>query len=183
LSYAKTIIAIAAMPGAGKAMASELARDRDMPVFLCGDVVREEASRRRLSPTPENLGNLMLKMRQEEGPDVMAKRLIPKINSAQSNVVIVEGLRGLEELELLKKNFKVRLLAIHSSPDKRFQRLLRRRRSDDPKTPEEFNQRDRRELAVGIGSVIAVADKLIVNDSTVEAFKLKLNRFYEEVLS
>ena len=179
----KTIIAIAAMPGAGKATASELARDRGIPVFLCGDVVREEASRRRLSSTPENLGSLMLKMRDEEGPDVMAKRLVPKINDTQSNVVVVEGLRGLDELELFRKHFKVRLLAIHSSPDQRFQRLLRRRRSDDPKTPEEFHQRDRRELAVGIGSVIALADNLIVNDFTVEAFKLKLNRFFEEVLS
>ena len=179
----KTIIAIAAMPGAGKATASELARDRGMPVLLCGDVVREEASRRRLSPTPENLGSLMLKMRDEEGPDVMAKRLVPKINDTQSNVVVVEGLRGLDELELFREYFKVRLLAIHSSPDQRFQRLLRRRRSDDPKTQEEFHQRDRRELAVGIGSVIALADNLIVNDSTVEAFKLKLNRFFEEVLS
>ena len=179
----KTIVAIAAMPGAGKATASELARDRGIPVFLCGDVVREEASRRRLSSTPENLGSLMLKMRDEEGPDVMAKRLVPKINDTQSNVVVVEGLRGLDELELFRKHFKVRLLAIHSSPDQRFQRLLRRRRSDDPKTPEEFHQRDRRELAVGIGSVIALADNLIVNDSTVEAFKLKLNRFFEEVLS
>jgi len=183
LTPAKTIIAIAAMPGAGKAMASELARDRGMPVFLCGDVVREEASRRRLSPTPENLGGLMLKMREEEGPDVMAKRLIPKINDARSNVVVVEGLRGLEELELLRKHFKVRLLAIHSPPDQRFQRLLRRRRSDDPKTSEEFHQRDQRELAVGVGSVMVLADNLIVNDSTIEAFKLKLNRFYEEVLS
>jgi len=171
------------MPGAGKATASELAKDRGMPVLLCGDVVREEASRRRLSPTPENLGSLMLKMRDEEGPDVMAKRLVPKINDTQSNVVVVEGLRGLDELELFRKHFKVRLLAIHSSPDQRFQRLLRRRRSDDPKTQEEFHQRDRRELAVGIGSVIALADNLIVNDSTVEAFKLKLNRFFEEVLS
>jgi len=183
LNPTKTIVAIAAMPGAGKATASELARDRGMPVLLCGDVVREEASRRRLSPTPENLGSLMLKMRDEEGPDVMAKRLVPKINDTQSNVVVVEGLRGLDELELFRKHFKVRLLAIHSSPDQRFQRLLRRRRSDDPKTPEEFHQRDRRELAVGIGSVIALADNLIVNDSTVEAFKLKLNRFFEEVLS
>jgi len=183
LNSTRTIIAIAAMPGAGKATASELARDRGMPVLLCGDVVREEASRRRLSPTPENLGSLMLKMRDEEGPDVMAKRLVPKINDTQSNVVVVEGLRGLDELELFREYFKVRLLAIHSSPDQRFQRLLRRRRSDDPKTQEEFHQRDRRELAVGIGSVIALADNLIVNDSTVEAFKLKLNRFFEEVLS
>jgi dephospho-CoA kinase len=182
LNPEKTVIAIAAMPGAGKGTAAELASDRGIPVIVCGNVVREEASRRRISPTPENLGSLMLRMRDEEGPDVVVKRLIPRIAESESSVVVVEGLRSLDELKLLRKHFKVRLLAIHSSPDRRLQRLLQRGRSDDPRSYEEFQQRDMRELAVGIGSVIALADHLIVNDSTIEAFKSRLDRFYEEVL-
>ncbi|MBS7623294.1 flagellar hook-basal body complex protein FliE [Candidatus Bathyarchaeota archaeon] len=178
----KTVIAIAAMPGAGKGTAAELASDRGIPVIICGNVVREEASRRGMAQTQENLGSLMLRMRDEEGPDVVVRRLIPRIAETESNIVVVEGLRSLDELKLLRRHFKVRLLAIHSSPDQRLQRLLRRRRSDDPSDYEEFQQRDMRELAVGIGSVIALADHLIVNDSTIEAFKSELNRFYEEVL-
>jgi len=179
----KAVVAIAGMPGSGKALASGVARERSIPVFVCGDIVREEASSRKLPATPENLGSLMLRIREEEGSDVMVKRLLPRIEITKSDYVVVEGLRSLDELEYLRNRFKTRLLAIHAPPEQRFQRLLRRGRSDDPKTLAEFVQRDNRELALGVGSVIALAEQLIVNDSTIEAFKLKLNRFYEEVLS
>jgi dephospho-CoA kinase len=181
LYSSKSVIAVTGLPGAGKAIASSLAKDRSIPVFSCGDVVREEASDRRLLPTPENLGRLMLEMRREYGSDIMAKRLEPKIKMAQPDLVVVEGLRSLDEVEAFKRVFNVAILAIHSPPEQRFQRLLKRKRSDDPRNMEEFRERDYRELAVGVGSVIALADNVIVNDSTIEAFRLKLNRFYEEV--
>jgi len=183
LKPVKTVIAIAGMPGSGKAVASGVARERSIPVFVCGDVVREEASSRKLPPSPENLGSLMLKMREEEGPDVMVRRLLPRIGMASSGHIVVEGLRSLDEYESLQKRFKTRLLAIHAPPEQRFQRLLRRGRSDDPKNATDFSRRDHRELNLGVGSVIALAEHLLVNDSTIESFKLKLKRLYEEILS
>jgi dephospho-CoA kinase len=99
----------------------------------------------------------------------------------QPGLVVVEGLRSLDEVEAFKRVFNVAVLAVHSPPEQRFQRLLKRKRSDDPRNMEEFRERDYRELAVGVGSVIALADNMIVNDSTIEAFRLKLNSFYEEV--
>lgn len=183
LGQKKNVIAITGMPGSGKAVASSVAKEYDIPVFVCGDVVRDEASVRGIPMTPESLGNLMLEMRKEEGPKVIVKRLLPKIHMSQSRTVVVEGLRSLEELNLLRKNFKVILLAIHSSPKERFERLTIRGRSDDPKDLNEFIQRDMRELDVGIGHVLALADKHIVNDSTIENFRRQLRRFYEEVIS
>ncbi len=58
-------------------------------------------------------------------------------------------------------------MAIHASPKTRFQRLLSRGRSDDPKTWETFYERDNRELNVGLGHVIALADTVVVNESTI----------------
>jgi len=181
LPSSKFVIAVTGLPGAGKAIASSLAKDRSIPVFSCGDVVREEASDRRLLPTPENLGRLMVEMRREYGSDIMAKRLVPKIKMVQPDLVVVEGLRSLDEVEAFKRVFNVAVLAVHSPPEQRFQRLLKRKRSDDPRNMEEFHERDYRELVVGVGSVIALADNMIVNDSTIEAFRLKLNSFFEGV--
>jgi dephospho-CoA kinase len=181
LPSSKLVIAVTGLPGAGKAIASSLAKDRSIPVFSCGDVVREEASDRRLLLTPENLGRLMLEMRREYGSDIMAKRLVPKIKMVQPGLVVVDGLRSLDEVEAFKRVFNVAVLAVHSPPEQRFQRLLKRKRSDDPRNMEEFRERDYRELAVGVGSVIALADNMIVNDSTIEAFRLKLNSFFEGV--
>ena len=66
------MIAIAGMPGSGKAIVSKVAFSRQIPVLVCGDVVREETKRRGLAPTPENTGKVMLAIRREKGPAVVA---------------------------------------------------------------------------------------------------------------
>jgi dephospho-CoA kinase len=182
LKSVKTVIAIAGMSGAGKAVASNTAKKLGIPVFVCGDVLREEAKMRKIVATPENFGNLMVQMRKDEGPSVMIKRLLPRILDTKSKIVIVEGLRSIDELESLINNFEVTLLAIHANPKQRFQRLTYRGRGDDPKTIEEFNSRDTRELSLGVGSVIALADYLIMNDSTLEKFQQKLMDFFKNSL-
>jgi dephospho-CoA kinase len=176
----KKVIAISGMPGAGKGVASAAAKQLGFDVLVLGDVIREETQRRGLDPTPQNIGAVMLQVRETEGPAAVAKRLLPKIEQCQSNGVIVEGIRSLPELTELKSKFEVITLAIHASPKTRFHRLLSRGRSDDPKTLDTFFERDNRELAVGLGQVIALADYLAVNENTItelqSAVKAILNK-------
>lgn len=163
----KKVIAISGMPGAGKGVASAAAKQLGFDVLVLGDVIREETQRRGLDPTPQNIGAVMLQVRELEGSAAVAKRLLSKIEQCQSNVVIVEGVRSLQELTELKSKFEVITLVIHASPKTRFQRLLSRGRSDDPKTWDTFYERDNRELTVGLGPVIALADHLAVNENSI----------------
>jgi dephospho-CoA kinase len=163
----KKIIGITGMPGSGKGTATEALKKAGYPVVVMGDLIREETEKRGLPPTPENMGKVMLKIREEGGPGVVAKRCLPKIREANGPIVIVEGIRGMAEVNEFREHFPdMYLVAIHASPQKRFQRLRRRRRSDDPKKLEEFRTRDLRELVVGVGAVIAVADHIIINETT-----------------
>lgn len=163
----KKVIAISGMPGAGKGVASEAAKQLGFDVLLLGDVIREETQRRGLEPTPQNVGTVMLQVRELEGLAAVARRLLPKVEQCRSSIVIVEGIRSLHEVAELKTKFEVIIFVIHASPKTRFQRLLSRGRSDDPKTWDIFYERDNRELTVGLGSVIALADHLAVNESTI----------------
>jgi len=148
-----------------------------------GDVIRDEAKRRKLEPTPENIGYVMLKLREEEGPTVVAERCIPKIKDAKDNVVVVDGIRSLHEVEEFKRHFpKFILIAIHASPETRFMRLFERGRSDDPRTREIFIERDLRELNVGLGNAIATADHLIVNEGTKAQLERKVRKVLETVM-
>jgi dephospho-CoA kinase len=61
-----------------------------------------------------------------------------------------------------------RIMALHSSPGTRYRRLLARGRPDDPIDRSMFDERDRRELAWGLGEVIAVADIMLLNEGTLE---------------
>ena len=164
----KLVIAILGMPGAGKGVASEAARRLGLDVLVLGDVIREETKRRGLEPTPENVGNVMLQVRRDDGPAVVAKRLVPKVEASKSRILIVEGIRSEDEVRELKSKFEVITVGIHASPKTRFQRLLARGRSDDPKTWDTFYERDSRELNVGLCRVIALADILLLNEGTID---------------
>ena len=50
------IVGFVGMPGSGKSVAADVAREMNIPVVVMGDVIREEAARRGLDPTDKNLG-------------------------------------------------------------------------------------------------------------------------------
>src|SRR5439155_18230869 len=78
----KTVLVIVGMPGAGKSLASSVMNTRGIPVFDSGDIIRAEARKRKLKFTRKNLGELMLKIRKEEGMGAVAKRLVPLVEKA-----------------------------------------------------------------------------------------------------
>jgi len=179
----KVIIAAAGMPGAGKAILRSAAESMGLSVVIMGDEIREEAKRRGLEPTPENIGKIMLMLREEEGPTAVATRCIPKIEEARSDIVFVDGVRSLDEVEQFKRHFAdLSLVAVHSSPEARFQRLSKRKRSDDPKGWDVFYQRDLRELSVGQGDVIALADYMLVNEGSYDEFRARTSEMLQAVI-
>jgi dephospho-CoA kinase len=178
----KLVVGLAGMPGSGKSVVVRVAEERGYCLIIMGDVVREEARRRGLKPNPENIGKIMLELRQKEGSAVIAKRCMPKIKQAIRDRVIIDGIRSLDEVEEFKRHFpKFSLIAVHSSPETRFGRLYRRRRSDDPENWGVFRERDVRELSVGLGNVIAMAEYIIVNEEELEALEEKIREILRRV--
>jgi len=178
----KLILSLVGMPGAGKSVVVRIARESGYGVVVMGDEVREEARRRNMEPTPENLAEIMLELRRSEGKSVMAKRCIPKMEKMIEHKVIVDGVRSLSEVEEFRKRFlKFSFIAIHASPEKRFRRLYHRKRSDDPKSWEAFQERDMRELSVGLGNVIAMAEHVIVNEEGIEVVKRRVKEVLARV--
>jgi len=171
----KLVVGLVGMPGSGKSLVVEAAQKRGYAVVVMGDVVREETRKQGLEPNPKNLGAVMLELRKTSGEGVVAQKCIPKIEQQKNSKVVVDGLRSLHEAEVFKKHFrKFSLLAVHASPETRFKRLSWRRRSDDPEGWEVFRERDLRELTVGLGNAIAMAEYMIVNENNQEEIKAKV---------
>jgi dephospho-CoA kinase len=61
--------------------------------------------------------------------------------------------------------------------------LRTRGRSDDPSNWEEFEERDLRELKVGLGEVIALADEMIVNEGTIDELAESGRAIFEAILN
>jgi dephospho-CoA kinase len=169
------------MPGSGKSLVLNAASESGYSIIVMGDIIREETRKRGFEPTPTNVGQTMLRLRGEEGKGVVAKRCIPKIEAANSQRIFVDGLRSLDEAEEFRKHFPdFSLIAIHSSPETRFKRLWKRRRSDDPPNWETFRERDARELSVGLGNAIAMATHMIINEEDPQTVKRKINQTLKE---
>ena len=151
------------MPGAGKSTIADGLKVKGYEIINMGNAVREEAKKRNLESTRENLGKLMLELREKNGPGAIAELVKPQIESSSSNIILIYGVRSNDEIELLKKFGTVKLLTVHASTDTRFDFLQKRGRSDDPQTKEHFEERDNRELGVGISNSIALSDYAISN--------------------
>ena len=153
------------MPGAGKSTIADGFKFKGYDIINMGNVVRAEAKNRNLEPTGQNLGKLMLELREKNGQGAIAELVVPQIKNSKSNVIIIDGIRSNAEIEVLRNYGTVKLLAIHASTSTRFGFLKQRGRSDDPQTKENFEERDNREIGVGISNSIALSDETISNNN------------------
>jgi len=158
------------MPGCGKEEILAVAKDLGFSIVRMGDVVREEAQRRGLPITDSAVGGMATAEREARGFGIWAERTLPRIRGDR---VVVDGLRGLAELDVFRKALGEALvvLAVHAPPKTRHERMLRRKREDDAVTIEAVRARDRRELSWGLGEVIATADVMLVNESSLDEFR------------
>jgi dephospho-CoA kinase len=180
----RLIVCLTGMPGAGKSSVASFLKEKGFEVVTMGDVVREEAKRQGLEPTDINLGKMMLKLRQDLGPGAVGHIVLQKlVRDGSSSNVVIDGIRSIAEVEVLKKVGHVRLLAIHASQDIRFKYLKGRGRADAPSNGNEFAGRDKRELSVGVSEAIALANEMISNnDLTLEQLKLRAYDIVKEWL-
>ncbi len=163
-NLSKLIVCLTGMPGAGKSTIANGLKEKGFEIINMGDAVRAEAEKRNLEPTSQNLGKLMLELREKNGPGAVAELIKPSIENSNSNVIVIDGIRSNDEIKVLKKSANVKLLSILASTDTRFIFLHDRGRSDDPKSREIFEERDNRELGVGVGKSIELADESISNN-------------------
>lgn len=183
----RLIVCLTGMPGAGKSSVASFLKEKGFSVVTMGDVIREEASRQGLEPTDINLGKMMLKLRRDLGPGAVGQIVLQKIareeGSNSNNAVVIDGIRSIAEVEILKKAGHVRVLAIHASQDTRLRHLRERGRADAPSDGDEFTGRDKRELSVGVSEAIALANEVISNnDLTLEQLKQRAYDIVKEWL-
>jgi len=175
------ILVTTGMPGAGKEEFLKMCQARGAKVVRMGDVVRAKAKGFGLDPSDASIGTLANEERKRYGMDVWAKRTIPFIGG---DLVVIDGTRGLDEIRAFKNAFgeDLKVVAIHSAQRTRFERLKGRGRPDSPTTMEEFEARERRELAWGLGEVIALADFMVVNEGTIPDLRREVSSLLDGLL-
>ncbi len=181
MSTQRMLLLITGMAGSGKTTLSEMLRENGYTVFTMGDVIRHEVRMRNQPPTPENLGKMAEQIRKTGGDAAVARKCIPLIIGEPNGKVALDGVRSLDEVYAFQEAFKTFLVAVHASPESRYQRLKGRGRSDDPGNRQIFRERDHRELGFGMGNAIALSDYIILNDDGIDNLERELDKLIRKI--
>lgn len=174
------IIAFVGMPGAGKSSAVDYVTAKGYPKVYFGGVVLQAVKDAGLEPTPANERLMREKLRQEEGPDVIVKRIAQQLRSliqAGQHRIIADGLYSWSEYKHLKREFpgEINLVAILAPRHLRHHRLSKR--PIRPLQPTEALERDWAEIEnLEKGGPIAIADHYIINDGNLEQLHQAVDR-------
>jgi len=170
-------IAFTGMPWAGKTEAVSVAKELGLPVIRMGDMVWEEVKRKGLTVNNENVSRVAEEMRKIHGRDIWAKKTLKKIKGGDfGEVIVIDGVRSLEEVKCFKsffnKNFTI--IAITAPEEVRRKRAVNRRRIDDTRDLEEIKKREEREKKWGVLEVVENADYIISNEGDLETFRTSI---------
>lgn len=169
---AERIIVVTGMPGAGKDEFIKVAAGLGLNDLHMGNTVKEYARSSGIEMNDGEVGKFATGEREKHGKQIWAERTLKDLNG-QKNIVI-DGLRCLEELDYMRQvESELVVVAIFANRQDRLSRILKRKREDDIKDINGLIKRDMRELSWGIGSVISLADFMIVNSGSLDEFKEK----------
>ena len=177
-------VAFLGMPGSGKTEATAYVQGKySCPKVHFGQITFDEMKKRGLEPTQENERAVREDLRDRFGEDYYAQEIVKRIELLGNvPMVLVESLYSWVEYEVLKKRFGERFfaIAIHASPAIRYDRLARRK--ERPLSREEAESRDIAQLKrLEQGMPIALADRVIENNGTVEDLYKRIDEVLESL--
>tara|TARA_Y100000310_G_scaffold219541_1_gene220936 strand:+ start:1822 stop:2817 length:996 start_codon:yes stop_codon:yes gene_type:complete len=177
------IIGITGYYSSGKSSVAEYLEKRSFTHYSLSDEIRKEAKKRKIKPTRENLIKLGNKLRRDFGPNILARRVMKKIDN--SNHHVISSIRNKNEVLALKELDNFILLNITSPIEKRFEWLQKRNREGDPKTIEELEKKELQEQSENIENqqlhlATKLADVTINNNSDIATLYKKLDKFLQD---
>jgi hypothetical protein len=144
-------------------------------VHSLSDVVRDEASARRLEHTRDNLIAVGNRLREEGGPGALAWRIVARLAGPS----VVDSIRAPGEVEVLRTLPRFVLLGIDAPMALRFARSVRRGRAGDGASLEEFAGKEALENSSTdsgqkLRRTLALADRIVENDDSLEVLHARV---------
>ncbi|TDA33294.1 MAG: dephospho-CoA kinase [Hadesarchaea archaeon] len=180
------VVGLVGLQGAGKTEVAKVALSLGIPCIRMGEVVLEEIRRRGLEINEENVGKVANELREKGGKGIVARLCLPLIREKleERGMVVVDGIRAMEEVEELRKAFgkDLVIVGIWANPSLRYSRIASRRREDDAGDYEGFIRKEKRELEWGVGNALSLADFLFINEGTLEELREKAMEFFRRLM-
>jgi dephospho-CoA kinase len=157
--------------------------------FSLSSIVHDELKKKGIKEfTRKTLQDAGDKLRREKGNNVLAKRMVDRLNGQKTDHIIIEGIRNPAEAEFLKKLPSFILIGVKAKRELRFKRLLSRAKPWDPKTYLDFLKIDRRDLGFGqqksgqqVGKCLAYCDYILTNNKDLNNFEKKVEILMKKI--
>lgn len=178
------IIGLTGKNASGKGEVARIFRDGGFEEFSLSDEIRASLEDRGMETTRNNLIEEGRRLRNDEGLDSLAKRVVYRFSSGLNQVV--DSIRNPAEVTFLRTLDNFFLLAVDAPIDTRFERLRQRNRPGDPTDIDGFVQAEARELESGdpaaqqLIETIALADYHIDNSTTIEDLTAQVKTIFRQ---
>ena len=133
-------------------------------------MLRDVAKRMHLEENRENLQKISTIFRENFSDDLLSQVIYHDVQTDESEVVVIDGVRRMSDIEYLKKLPGFRLIYMDAEMETRYERLTKRGENTDDinKTFEEFKIDSEREAERRIKDLKQDANFVIDNNGTFE---------------
>ena len=168
-NMAKIIIGFVGPLASGKEEAKKyLEKKFDAGTHRFSTMLRDILNRLYLPITRENMQNLSLDLRTSFGGDTLARVIAEEVKNDPKEVIIVDGVRRMDDIVKLKDVPGFFLVTIDADPLIRYERMKKRNENggDSEKTYEEFVADGQKEAELQIPEVMSQAKYQINNNGS-----------------
>lgn len=181
------VIGVTGAFGSGKSIAADLFELKGFKKIILSSFLEEEAEKRGIKKiTRKILQDIGNQWRKKYGTGILAKKA-RKLFEKEEGLAIIDGIRNVGEIDEFRKDQRFALLAIIADRKVRFERLRKLKRRESL-TWDLFTKLDRRDLGLGqrktglhVAECIALADYFIDNNSEINEFYKKLEKFIKSI--
>ena len=181
------ILAVVGMSGSGKSVVVDALTEKGYPKVYFGGMIYKEMEKRGIERTEDGESEKKFReeIRETEGKDWVVRQVIAEVKDligAGQKRIILDGVYSWTEYKILKHEFPTQLTFVAIVVDKklRYERVSKRQtRAFDTKA---IRERDRSEIEnLEKGGPIVSADYYILNNSTIDDVKSRLDDILKEI--
>ena len=169
------IIGLTGYQSSGKDTAAEVLALHGFLHISTSDLIRKEMTSLGIPTDRDHIREFATEKRAERGPGYLAEEAC----ALAKEKTVISGIRNAAEVEVLRKKFgnDFSLIVVDAPLETRYKWAVTRNRETDRITFEQFTEQQQKERASTsqqVDTVIALADKTIINDGTLEELKKKV---------
>ncbi|HOC96268.1 MAG TPA: AAA family ATPase [bacterium] len=180
----RIIIGIAGKIAAGKDTAANyLINQYGAQQLKLSKVLRDILQRIYKDISRENMQKMSTMLRNTFGDDLLANVIYNDILNSNEKMIVIDGVRRLTDIEILRSLPEFKLLFIDTDIENRYQRLIQRNENIDDrnKTFDDFQKEDQAEAEINIDKLKSIADYIIDNNGNIDNLYKQIDKIITEL--